>query len=134
MRSGKPRNAQCTPLAASHRRFSITINQLRNESNCLQVFATRTIETPAFRDFHLSNITCDGAQQALQIRGLPEMPHQNISLENVRIKAKAPGFIVDATDVSCRNVHIQASDDSLVRNERAKNLQLIDCDGFGPAQ
>ena len=92
-----------------------------------------SIQTPQFRDFHLSNITCDGAIQAMQIRGLPEMPLQNITLENVRIDAKSAGFIVDADDIICRNVHVQAADNSLVRNERVKDLKISDCGGFEPA-
>jgi polygalacturonase len=92
-----------------------------------------SVETPAFRDFHLSNITCDGARQALQIRGLPEMPLSNITLENVSIGAKSAGFVVDARDITCNSVHVQATDGSLVRIERAENLKLIDSSGFGPA-
>jgi len=93
-----------------------------------------SIETPVFRNFRLSNITCNGAGQALQIRGLPEMPLQDITLDHVRIAAKSAGFLVDTRDVICRNVHVQASDDSLVRIERAEKLQLVDCSGFATAR
>jgi polygalacturonase len=93
-----------------------------------------SIETPAFRDFQLSNITCNGAKLALQIRGLPEMPLQNITLDNVHIAAQSAGFIVDADDITCRDVHIQASDGSLVRHERTKDLKVSDCTGFEPVQ
>lgn len=93
-----------------------------------------SIETPTFRNFQISNITCSGAKLALQIRGLPEMPLRNITLENVQIAAQSAGFIVDADDVTCRDVHVQASDGSLVRHERTKDLKLVDCTGIQPVQ
>ena len=34
--------------------------------------------TPEFRDIHFSGITCSGAQQAIYINGLPELPVSNI--------------------------------------------------------
>ena len=30
--------------------------------------------TPVFRNFHISNIICDGAKKAIYVNGLPEMP------------------------------------------------------------
>jgi polygalacturonase len=91
-----------------------------------------SVETPAFRDFHLSNISCDSAKQALQIRGLPEMPLSDITLENVLVDAQSAGFVVDARNITCRNVQVRATDDSLVRIERAENLKLIDSIGLSP--
>ena len=38
--------------------------------------------TPEFRDIHFSGIVCSGAQQAIYINGLPEMPVSGLSFEN----------------------------------------------------
>jgi len=37
--------------------------------------------TPVFRNFHISNIYCNGAERAIFIRGLPEMHVQNVVLQ-----------------------------------------------------
>ena len=38
--------------------------------------------TPEFRDFHFSDITCAGAEQAVFVNGLPEMPVRNLTIRN----------------------------------------------------
>lgn len=48
-------------------------------------------KTPRFQKFHISNIYCNGASQATKIIGLPEMPVQDITFENITISA-AKGF------------------------------------------
>src|SRR5439155_14935527 len=52
--------------------------------------------TPAFRDFSIRNIVCHGANRALEIRGLPEMPVERVTLENCRIAARRGAMIDDA--------------------------------------
>ena len=44
--------------------------------------------TPEFRDFHFSNITCAGAEQAVFVNGLPEMPVKNLAFSNSRFTAQ----------------------------------------------
>ena len=43
---------------------------------------------PTFRDIHVARIRCDGAGTAIRLRGLPEQPLENITLEDVRITAR----------------------------------------------
>lgn len=47
-----------------------------------------TEETPLFKDISINNVICRGANNGVFLRGLPEMPLQNIALNNVRITAK----------------------------------------------
>ena len=47
-----------------------------------------TEATPQFRDFHVKNIVCYGAEKGIFIRGLPEMNIKNIELENLVIRSK----------------------------------------------
>ncbi|HYW35834.1 MAG TPA: glycosyl hydrolase family 28 protein, partial [Balneolaceae bacterium] len=47
-----------------------------------------TKKTPRFRDFHISHIYCDGANTAVSMTGLPEMPVKNVTLSDIRITAK----------------------------------------------
>ena len=65
-----------------------------------------TEETPVFRDFHMSNIVCDGASKAVFIRGLPEMSISDIYLENMVIQAKEGIDIQEAKNVGFKNVKI----------------------------
>lgn len=65
-------------------------------------------ETPVFRQFHIANIDCQSAGQAIEIRGLPEMPIEGIVLENVRIAAGQGASIVDAKGVTLRDVTVRS--------------------------
>jgi polygalacturonase len=56
------------------------------------------IRTPAFRNFHCSDILLNGAKSAVIIEGLPESPIQQLSLENVFVQAAEKG-------ISCYQVH-----------------------------
>ena len=46
-----------------------------------------SVETPQFRDIHIENMICRGAQRAIVLEGLPEMPIRDIDLKNVSITA-----------------------------------------------
>jgi polygalacturonase len=62
--------------------------------------------TPIFRQFQISNVTCKGAKSAIFMRGLPEMPLSQISLENVQISAGEGVSITDANDITLRHVKV----------------------------
>ena len=91
-----------------------------------------TDATPAFRDFHIGHVTCDGAGQSLLIRGLPEMPLRDVTLDNVTVTARTAGVIADAVGVTCHGVVIQSDDGSRVRIVNAPGLHLTDSAGFAP--
>ncbi|MCX2480796.1 glycoside hydrolase family 28 protein [Pedobacter sp. MC2016-15] len=63
-------------------------------------------ETPIFRDFHISNVVCDGAKRAVFIRGLPELNISDIFLENLTIQAQEGVEIQEAKNVQQKNVKI----------------------------
>ncbi|GAJ05809.1 unnamed protein product, partial [marine sediment metagenome] len=43
---------------------------------------------PVFRDITIKNVTCNGAKMAVSIQGTNRKPVENITLENVSIKAR----------------------------------------------
>ncbi|MDP4151311.1 MAG: glycoside hydrolase family 28 protein [Bacteroidota bacterium] len=47
-----------------------------------------TDKTPEFRNFHISRIHCNGAQTAISITGLPQMPVRDIHFDSVEITAE----------------------------------------------
>jgi polygalacturonase len=62
--------------------------------------------TPQFRDIVLTRILCRGAERAVMLEGLPEMPIRGIVLDDVRISARRGLATVDAQDVTLRRLVI----------------------------
>jgi DNA sulfur modification protein DndE len=61
--------------------------------------------TPRFQNFSIKNVVCNGAERAVLIHGLPEMPVRNITFKNVSISAKLGVLCLDAEGIqldSCR--------------------------------
>lgn len=65
-----------------------------------------TAATPQFKDFHISNIVCDGAATAVFIRGLPEMNILGVYMDNMVMKAKAGIVCTEATGVYINNLKL----------------------------
>jgi polygalacturonase len=68
--------------------------------------AAVTSTTPVIRGIRITDVTVEGAKTAGDIVGLPEMPIDNVILENVRVNANTGMTIQDAKNVSMRNVRI----------------------------
>lgn len=62
--------------------------------------------TPRFENIYLRNIVCRGAQRAVQIEGLPEMPIRGIELENIQISARTGLVCVDGEHIRLNNLQI----------------------------
>lgn len=84
-----------------------------------------TEETPSFRDFHIQNVTCDGASKAVFVRGLPELAISNITLENLTIKANEGIDIQEAKNISLKNVNLVVSDaNPLISIQNGNQIKL----------
>jgi DNA sulfur modification protein DndE len=66
-----------------------------------------TEETPQFRDIRVENVLCLGANSAIVLEGLPEMPLRGITLKNVWIAARQSGSVTDAENIVFDNVHLE---------------------------
>ena len=85
-----------------------------------------TEETPAFRDIHISNVTCKGSGRAMFFNGLPEMPIENVSVKNVVISEAASGIVISqAQAVELENIRIETEDDVL----KVKNVKALKVNG-----
>ena len=62
--------------------------------------------TPQFRNFHISNVYCHGAEKALFIRGLPEMHVKDIVLENMVLQADKGIDIQEASGIRLKNIQV----------------------------
>lgn len=85
-----------------------------------------TVETPAFRDIHISDIICKGSGRAMFFNGLPEMPISNVSVKNVIISQATEGILISqAKGVTLENVRIEAPGEAL----RIKNAEEVSVNG-----
>ncbi|GIW76555.1 MAG: glycoside hydrolase [Phycisphaerae bacterium] len=94
----------------------------------------RSERTPQFRQFTFRNITCDGAERALEIRGLPEMPVENMLFENMRIQARSGMLISDATDITLSRIRLTIDNFPSVQAHNVENLCMNDVKGVGPTE
>ncbi len=62
--------------------------------------------TPVFKNFHISNVYCNGAEKGIFVRGLPEMHVKDIVLENMVLQAKKGMDIQEASNITFRNIKI----------------------------
>jgi len=81
--------------------------------------------TPVFRNMVFENIACSGASTALFIRGLSEMPIQNITLRNSVFKADTGIELIEASNINIENVQLQTNPSKpLVSLNTAKNITI----------
>jgi polygalacturonase len=96
----------------------------KRESPKVETFPV-TEATPQFRDFHISNIICNGAQQAIFVRGLPEMNIQDVYFENLVLQAKDGLDCTEATGLHLKNVKLITDNTNPVMNiHNSKNISL----------
>lgn len=69
-----------------------------------------TEETPQFKDIHVKNVVCDGAERGIFVRGLPEMNIHDIYLEDVTIQADKGIQTQDAKSIFFKNVNVIVKD------------------------
>jgi polygalacturonase len=67
-------------------------------------FDSMRVRTPHFRDFEITDIVCDGATDAVRIRGLAEAPIERISLRNLSIASKRSISLENAEGVSLSDI------------------------------
>ena len=76
-----------------------------NPDNTTKVPVTE--ETPIFRNINIKNIVCNDAGRAMEFNGLPEMPIDGITLENVMIQAKKDAVFTNYKNLTKKNVVIK---------------------------
>jgi polygalacturonase len=67
-------------------------------------FKTVDETTPQFRNFHISNVYCNGAEKGIFVRGLPEMHIKDIVLENMVLQARKGFDVQEATGITFKNI------------------------------
>jgi len=86
-----------------------------------------TAETPIFRNFHISNVVCDGAEKAVFVRGLPEMSISDLYFDNLTIKAAAGIDIQEGRNVQLNNINLVVDGaNPLISVINGKDIQFKD--------
>ncbi len=81
--------------------------------------------TPQFRNIFIKNVVCYGAENAIFIRGLPEMNIQNITMENMTITAKKGMECSEAKNITLKNVKLITTDsDPVVEITNSSNISF----------
>ncbi|HMR91733.1 MAG TPA: glycoside hydrolase family 28 protein [Chitinophagaceae bacterium] len=62
--------------------------------------------TPVFKNFHISNVYCNGAAKGIFVRGLPEMHVKDIVFENMVLQANKGIDIQEASGLTFRNIRL----------------------------
>lgn len=60
--------------------------------------------TPIFRNMKFENIVCKGANKGIFVRGLSEMPIQNIQMSNIVLDTKIGAEFTDASNITLEKV------------------------------
>lgn len=80
--------------------------------------------TPQFRDIHIENVVCRGADGAIALQGLPEMPLHDITLDNVSITSRRGVSVTDADGIRFNNVRVDNHSGPRLSQTRVTNSKL----------
>lgn len=83
-----------------------------------------TEETPQFRGIRIENVVCRGANKAIVLQGLPEMPIRDIALKNVAISSQQGVFVTDAEGIFFEHVRVENKAGEALQSFRVKSSKL----------
>ena len=84
-----------------------------------------TEATPQFRDIHISNVVCDGAEEGIFVRGLPEMNIRDIYLADMVLKAAKGVELAAAQQVHLANIRLVTGEsDPVIYVENSSQLMF----------
>ncbi|SFP85268.1 glycoside hydrolase family 28 protein [Parafilimonas terrae] len=86
--------------------------------------------TPVFKDFYFDNVVCNGASEAIFIRGLPEMHISNINLSNMVLQANKGIECSEATGINFKNIQLVTKETSPVIHVINSDKILFDNIGY----
>ena len=80
---------------------------------------------PVFKNIYIQNIICNGAKTGIFLRGLPEMPVQNIYMENLVLNTDIGVEIKDAKGIYIKNCDFTTKKGKeLIYIETSQNISL----------
>jgi DNA sulfur modification protein DndE len=95
-------------------------------------FQPVTEATPQFRDIHIQDVACKGAETGIFVRGLPEMNIRDIEMENISIQSKKGFVCIEGEGISLKNSTLYCDEKTVINAQNSKSLTL-DKIGFKPS-
>ena len=89
-----------------------------------------TAATPSFKDFYFDHVICNGASEAIFIRGLPEMHIADINLSNMVLKADKGIECYEASGINFKNIQLVTKQTSPVINVNNSDKIVFDNIGY----
>lgn len=83
-----------------------------------------TQKPPMIRGVHVKNVTGNGGKTAVEIVGLPELPIQDVTFDDVSISSEEGARIADAENVRFTNAKIMPKTGSAFRVENGRHVTL----------
>jgi len=84
-----------------------------------------TERTPQVRNISIKNVVCIGANRAMRINGLPEMPVKSVRLENVSIISRYGVLCSEADGIGLTSCVITPSEGTVVALSQSRNMDLM---------
>ncbi|UJW58840.1 glycoside hydrolase family 28 protein [Bacillus sp. A116_S68] len=91
-------------------------------------------ETPHFRHIHMKRLTCAGADQAISMKGLPEMPLQNITFTHSKFHTKHGITVLYCDQLSLLSTSVKTTDEPKFCLNHVTNHNLKEDDIFTETQ
>jgi polygalacturonase len=89
---------------------------------------------PHFRNFDIRNVVCDGAQDALFVRGLADAPIEGVALANIFITSDRALKIDDADGFTIKNVWLSFKSGPVLTAKDARNIRIEQAATASPAE
>lgn len=83
-------------------------------------------KTPEFRDIRISDVTCFGAGTAISLIGLHQKPLHAITIERTTISARKGVNLVDAADITFRQVQVDATESPKVTQRDTADIRFVE--------
>jgi polygalacturonase len=80
--------------------------------------------TPRFCEIYMKNIICMGSNRAILLQGLPEMPINEIHMDNIFIKAKEGLTCIDADQVQLTGIRLIVDKTPVYHFENSRNITM----------
>jgi len=109
---------------------NITIKNTRDQAIVIDLhYALSTVQPksktpPRFKNINIKNITGDNADTAVQINGICEQLMENISFENINVKAKKGFYACHIDGLYLNNITINSEESCSIKLKEIKNLEI----------
>ncbi|MEI7026287.1 glycoside hydrolase family 28 protein [Paenibacillus sp. y28] len=103
---------------------AITFDMFYEKANDPEMELPVSEETPRFEHIYIQDTVCSGAEQAVHLKGLPEMPIQQIHLKRVQLFAKRGIGCTDGLQVTLEDVKVIASGGPAVFVHNSRDIDV----------